>query len=177
MYKMNRILIIGCGGAGKSTFSKKLNKYFKYELIHLDKLFWKPNWEKTSKYEWDKVVEEIIKKDKWIMDGNYNSTLEIRINRADTVIYFDFPRIVCIWNVILRTIKGRLFRLKRDDIANDCKEKFDLAFFQWIWSYNKNNKQRYLKLLNSLKKEKEIVIFNKYSDSNKFLKKLNYENQ
>jgi adenylate kinase family enzyme len=169
---MKRILVIGNGGSGKSTFSKKLNKHLNLELIHLDNLFWKPNWKQTPKQEWKEIVKEIIREDKWIMDGNFNSTLDIRIERADTIIFFDMPRHICLWNASKRIIRGKYFKIERDDITKGCNERFDLPFYKWIWNYNKNVRPRYLNLLQSLENEKKIIIFNNYYDSNKFLKQI-----
>jgi len=166
---MKRIIIIGNCGSGKSTFSKKLNRHLNLELIHLDNLFWKPNWKETPKQEWKDIVQKIIQKDNWIIDGNYNSTLDIRVKRADTIIFLDIPRSICLWNASMRVIKGKYFKVDRDDIANGCKERFNLSFYKWIWNYNKNVRQRYLNLLNSLKNEKEIIIFKNYSEVNKSL--------
>ena len=171
---MKRILVIGNCGSGKSTFSKKLNKRLNLELIHLDNLFWKPNWKETPKQEWKDIVQKIIQKDKWIIDGNYNSTLDIRIKRADTIIFLDIPRYVCLLNASKRVIKGKYFKVERDDIADGCNERFDLSFYKWIWNYNNNIRSKYLNLLHSLENEKKIVIFNNYHYANKFLQKQIY---
>ena len=69
----------------------------------------------------------------------------------------------------MRVIKGKYFKVERDDLASGCNERFNLSFYKWIWNYNKNVRQRYLNLLNSLKNEKEIIIFKNYSEVNKFL--------
>ena len=84
---MQRILVIGCCGAGKSTFSKKLQSILKLELIHLDQYYHKPNWEEPKKGEWDKIVNSLLQKPSWIMDGTYNRTMDVRIKSADTIIY------------------------------------------------------------------------------------------
>ncbi|MBT3754908.1 MAG: DNA topology modulation protein [Candidatus Cloacimonetes bacterium] len=170
---MKRVIIIGNGGSGKSTFSKKLNKHLNLELIHLDNLFWKQNWEQTPKLEWREIVKEIIQKDNWIIEGNFNSTLELRIERADTIIFFDIPRFICLWNATKRVIKGKYFKVERDDITKGCNEKFDLLFYKWIWNYNKSVRPRYLNLLDSLKSEKRVIIFNNYRAVNRFLEQLN----
>ena len=173
---MERILIIGCGGAGKSTFSRKLQKLINYEIIHLDKLYWKPNWQAMEEQKWIELVQDIIKKENWIMDGNYNGTMELRLQRADTVIFFDFPRIICLWNTFKRIIKGKVFKIERKDVTKGCKEKFDFSFFKWIWNYNNKNRPKYMNLLTSLKGKKKIVIFKNYKDVNKFLQNLFQDN-
>ena len=115
---MNRILIIGCAGSGKSTFAKKLHTLIDCELIHLDRIFWKPGWVRTPKNEWRKMQNELVTKESWIIDGNYHNTMDIRLSRADTVIFFDFPRILCLWNALKRSFKGHIFNAKRDDMAD-----------------------------------------------------------
>ena len=173
---MKRILIIGNGGSGKSTFAKKLHQKLNLELIHLDNLFWKPNWIQTPKLEWHNVVQELIQKEKWIIDGNFNSTLEMRIEKADTIIFFDMKRKTCLWNATKRIIKGKYFKVERNDITKGCNEKFDTEFFRWIWNYNKKVRPHYLDLLNSLKDEKQVIIFRDYKDRDSFLTKLQKEN-
>src|SRR5688572_30960534 len=76
--KMKRILVIGSGGAGKSTFARRLGKILSIEVIHLDSIYWRPGWIETPKQEWKKRVEHLIAGDSWIMDGNYSGTLQLR---------------------------------------------------------------------------------------------------
>ena len=83
---MKRILVVGRSGSGKTTFSEKLGKALGRKVIHLDNLFWKPGWIRAfNATEWEKVVQELISEDEWILDGNYHNTLDIRLKRADTV--------------------------------------------------------------------------------------------
>ena len=173
---MKRIIVIGSGGAGKSTFSKKLHKITNLKLVHLDILYWRPNWVRMPEDEWQELIKKLVSKDEWIIDGNHNSTLEIRIERADTIIFFDLPRVACMTNAVKRTIKGKIFGLQRDDIARGCPEKFDPSFYGWVWNFNKDFRPKYLKLLDSLKDEKNIVIFKNQGDVYKFLNDLRLEN-
>lgn len=167
---MNRIMVIGPGGVGKSTFSKKLCPFLQYELIHLDVLYWKAGWKRTPEAEWQNIVKEQVKKDRWIIDGNHHSTLDIRLERADTIIFFDFKRRVYLWNSIKRTLKGKFLGIKRDDIADGCPERFDSTFYGWIWNFKKRHRKEYLELLDNLKDKKNIIIFKKKKDADDFLK-------
>jgi len=126
--------------------------------------------------EWHNVVQELIQKEKWIIDGNFNSTLVMRIERADTVIFLDAKRKTCLWNVTKRIMKGKYFKAKRSDLTRGCNEKFDAEFFRWIWNYNKKMRPHYLKLLNSLKDKKQVIVFRNYKQRDKFLAKLRKEN-
>lgn len=104
---MERILIIGISGSGKSTFAKNLGEKLNREVIHLDSAFRRS--ERECAYqtldEWKQAVRDLASEDKWIMDGHYRSTLDTRIQRADTIIYFNFNKLLCIYRVCKRVLK------------------------------------------------------------------------
>lgn len=81
--RMKKVLVIGCCGAGKSTFSKTLQSILKLELIHLDQYYHKPNWEEPEKEQWEGIVNNLVQKPSWIMDGNYKETFDVRFKEAD----------------------------------------------------------------------------------------------
>lgn len=137
---MKRIIVIGSGGAGKSTFSRRLGEATGIEVVHLDQLYWKPGWTETSKDDWEKVVGEAVKRDFWIMDGNFGGTREMRMQACDTVILLDTARIVCIWRILKRWASYR--KRSRPDMAEGCPERFDLKFLSWVWNYPKVSKPR-----------------------------------
>ncbi|UUE17787.1 hypothetical protein LQZ13_09965 [Leuconostoc mesenteroides] len=93
---MKRVLLIGSGGAGKSTLARKMSKQLNITAFHLDKLLWKPNWQMTPKPEQAIIVHNLVRQDSWIIDGNYNGTLDIRVAAADTIVFLDRSRYVSI---------------------------------------------------------------------------------
>lgn len=103
---MPRILIIGSPGAGKSTFANELAARMKLPLVQLDDLYWNPGWFRVERTLWLERLQNALNGEHWIMDGNYNSTLRQRIERADPVILFAPPREVCLWRVIKRELSG-----------------------------------------------------------------------
>jgi adenylate kinase family enzyme len=127
------VLVIGSGGAGKSTLARELAARTGLPLVHLDSLYWKPGWTRTSTEEWEQVVREVIAGERWILDGNFGGTLELRLAAADTAIFLDLPRITCLRRALGRYIRNR--GRARVDLAPGCPESFDLEFFRWIWSY------------------------------------------
>ena len=164
---MERVMIIGCGGAGKSTLARKLGEKTGLPVVHLDRIFWSPgNWNHMERDEFDVALELEMKKDRWIIDGNYDRTLPMRLERCDTVIYLDFSRIRCFTGWIGRVIKN--WGAARADMAPGCTEWFDPEMAGWIWSFNKKNRKRYHRMLEETDGV-EIFIFKNRRQAKKFL--------
>ncbi|MEX3008048.1 hypothetical protein [Hoeflea sp. TYP-13] len=125
---MKRILIIGNGGAGKTTLSKLLGQKLELPLVHLDELLWQPGWIETERQVFDRHLSMELEKEKWIIDGNYVRTLPQRLARADTVIFLDFNRWVCTARVIKRWL------LQDGYQAEGCPHKVDWPFFKYVFA-------------------------------------------
>ena len=156
---MKRVLIIGCGGAGKSTLARQLGDKTGIPVVHLDKLYWRPGWQHLSREEFDVVLDEVLEQDAWIMDGNFNNTMEKRIAHCDTVIYLDFSRVACIMGVLKRIVTT--YGTVRPDMGEGCPERFDLEFLKWVWNFNRNKREAYYKLLNETDGIEKIVLKNR----------------
>ena len=156
---MERILIIGCGGAGKSTLARRLGERLALPVVHLDKLFWKPGWVEESREEFDRKLAKELEKDRWIMDGNFNRTMPQRLAKCDTIIYLDFSRCACLLGVIKRILTT--YGTVRPDMGEGCPERFDLEFLRWVWNYNKNNRKRNYRLLEDADQPEKIVLKNR----------------
>jgi adenylate kinase family enzyme len=164
---MNKVLILGCSGSGKSTFSNQLSKVENLPVIHLDSLYWKPGWIASTEIEWNQIIEEIVRKDKYIMDGNYSQTLTIRMKDADTIFFFDFSRYLCIYRAIKRRIINH--GKTRNDMAEGCIEKIDLEFIKWIWNFKKRSRYKILKELKEVEAQKKVIIFKKPRDVKNYI--------
>ena len=156
---MERILIIGCGGAGKSTLARQLGEKLKLPVVHLDKLYWKPGWVQESREEFDRKLALELEKSKWIIDGNFNRTMPQRLQKCDTILYLDFSRWACLRGVIKRILTT--YGTVRPDMGEGCPERFDLEFLCWVWNYNKNNRERNYQLLNEAAHAQKIVLKNR----------------
>ena len=155
---MERIIIIGCGGAGKSTLARQLGEKLNLPVVHLDKLFWKPGWVESTKDEIDAKSMEEMSKPKWIIDGNYNRTIPERIKRCDTIIYLDFSRFTCLMGVAKRVLST--YGTVRPDMGAGCPERFDPEFLKWIWNFNRKHRENYYRLLNEAEGIETIVLKN-----------------
>jgi adenylate kinase family enzyme len=164
---MKRIMVIGCSGSGKSTFSRKLNELTQIPVVHLDQKYWKPTWKEPAKEAWRNTMSEVVKKDEWIMDGNFSSTWDLRIPRADTIIFLDQPTYLCLYRVLKRIISN--YGKTRPDMPAGCPERFDLQFFHYVLTYNLTRRKSNLKKLENWKKEKKVFIFRKEKAIKAFL--------
>ncbi|MDQ1235145.1 adenylate kinase family enzyme [Paenibacillus sp. SORGH_AS306] len=153
---MDRVIVIGCSGSGKSTLSQKLHKILQLPIIHLDRYYWKANWQATEQGAWDQKVTEFALTDRWIIDGNYSRTLDIRIERADVIVFLDMPRWLCMYRIVKRRIQyhGKT----RPDLNKDCPEKLDIGFLKWVWDYRKRNRVKTLEKLKQVKQHQKVVI-------------------
>lgn len=142
---MCRILVVGCPGNGKTTFSKALAKQLDIPLIHLDKLFWKSGWQEKSKEEFDAELLEILKTNKWIIDGNYSRTLPLRLERAEIVYFMDYPTRICLWRVLKRVITRH--GETRSDMGENCPERFDMEFMKYVWNFRKTQRPKLMQML------------------------------
>jgi adenylate kinase family enzyme len=146
---LERIAVIGAPGAGKSTLALRLGELLDLAAYHLDRLFWRPNWVRTPREEWEAVQQELVQQDSWIIDGNYGNTLRIRAEAADTIIDLDFPRLLCLMRVVRRTLSNS----PRPDMTDGCDEKLDweyLKFLWYVWTFPQRERPGMERVLNSI---------------------------
>lgn len=167
---MKKVCIVGCGGSGKSTLAGKIGEITGLPVLYLDVHFWKAGWKERNRDEWALMVNNLVKQDEWIMDGNFNGTQDIRFAEADTIIFLDFPRSKCLYNAMKRVFVYR--KKRRIDMADGCFERFDFDFYKWIWSYKKKHGAMLKGRLNNFKDEKEIVILKNYKEMDEYLEKI-----
>lgn len=159
---MLKIMVIGSPGAGKSTFSRKLRDATGIPLYYLDMLWHKPDRTNVSREEFDRGLEEILKKDRWIIDGNYQRTLEVRLKECDTVFLMDFPLEMC-----LAGAKSRIGE-KREDLPWTELE-LDEEFKQWIVEFPKTQLPEIYRLIEKYRKDKNIIIFKAREEADNYL--------
>ncbi len=128
-----RVVLLGPPGAGKSTLARTLQACSGLPLHHLDFLFFGPGWIPTPRPIWRARQEKLVQEQSWIIDGNYASTLELRLARADLAIFLDFPRLRTTLRVLKRVLwtYGRV----RPDLAPGCPERLDPAFLAFTWTW------------------------------------------
>ena len=167
IFPFKKILIVGCGGAGKSTLAAELGRRFGLPVINLDKIWWLPNWQTRSERDFDDLLQAELQKPVWIIEGNYFRTFATRLVYADLCIFLDYPTDLCIKSVYERVQKYR--GRSRPDMTDGCPEQVDPEFEQWILSYEKDVKPKMLGLLANSSIPYEI--FNSREQADEWLKK------
>ncbi len=136
---MRRVLVIGGCGSGKTRFAKRAAARFDLPLTHLDALYWTGNWETVERAVFDERLAAALAGDRWIIDGNYSRTMPLRMERADTVFWFDLSRVMCLFGFLERFFKN--YGRSRDDMGGDCRERLDLEklrfFHTTLWQNRK----------------------------------------
>jgi len=149
----SRIIIIGSGGSGKSTLARRLGDMLALPVIHLDKEYWKAGWVETPREEWIIKQQELLAKPEWIMDGNFGGTLEMRLDKADAVIFLDYNRVVCVCSVVKRWLTH--IGKTRPDMGEGCSEKIDFGFLKWVWQFPKGGR---LKVIEKMSRCQGVTV-------------------
>ena len=160
---MKKIIIIGCPGSGKTTFANKLAKKTGIELFYLDSIWHLPNKDHIPREDFDFKLAEILQKDEWIIDGNYQRTLETRLKVCDTVFLFDLPTEVCLQGATQRIGKPR-------PEMPWLETEFDPEFRAEIESFKVQNHEAIYKLLDTYKDGRKITIFKSREQADEYLK-------
>lgn len=162
---MNKAIIIGCPGSGKTTFAEKLQKCTGLPLYYLDAIWHKPDKTHIPREEFDQRIVEIFEKPRWIIDGNYKRTIEMRMKQCDTVFLFDLPVEVCLQGVTDRVGKERY------DLPW-LETELDPEFKQFIEDFPKDTLPYIYELIEKYKDEKRVIIFKSREEADGFIEKL-----
>ena len=158
---MKKVIVIGCPGSGKSTFSRALHKKTGIPLYHLDILKWNSDKTTVSKEIFHDRLNLVLSENEWIIDGNYASTMELRMSVCDTVFFLDYPLEVC-----LSGIKERQGKPRPDMPWIETED--DEEFLEFIRSYNTQSRPKVMELIEKYK-EKNIVIFKSREEADEYL--------
>ena len=159
-----KIIVIGCPGAGKSVFARRLHEITGLPLYHLDNIFWKSDKTNIEREKFDEELNKILSKEKWIIDGNYQRTLEMRLSACDTAFLLDYPHAVCMAGVYER------IGTERPDLPW-VEDEIDEEFRQFVIDFPEKNMPLIYEALDK-HKDKNVIIFKSREESETYLEKL-----
>jgi adenylate kinase family enzyme len=165
---MERILVMGSPGSGKSTFARRLSHITGIPVVSLDALFWKPGWQPSDAAEFETRVAEAVRAPRWIIDGDYIWWAgDIRRNVADAVIWFDLPRLTCMVGIMSRiaTSYGRV----RPEMAEGCPERINAEFFRYVWTYRRERRPKLQQYLGGLRTDQSLICFSDRAQAERYL--------
>jgi adenylate kinase family enzyme len=165
MVAVRRVAVIGSGGAGKSTLARALGERLGIEVVHLDRLYWRPGWIPTPNEEWRALQAELVERESWIIDGNYGGTLDVRLGAADAVVFLDFPR-----RTTVPAVLRRWWRHRGHDVqAPGCAERLDGTFVRWVWNYRRDSRPRALAAIAAHARHAQVVTLTTRAAVRRFL--------
>jgi adenylate kinase family enzyme len=162
-----RILVIGCSGAGKSTLARRLSGKFGLPLIHLDAAYWLPGWKEPPRELWRRTVADLVARDQWVMDGNYSGTFDLRMPRAEMIVFLDLPRLVCLRGILWRPL--RYWGKQRPDMGLGCIERYDWPFVQYVWGFRDTQRPKIFQAIKTLGETAELVHLRSRNEVRAFL--------
>jgi adenylate kinase family enzyme len=168
----DRMIVIGCSGSGKSTLAQKAAALLDLPYISIDRdVLWLPGWILRERAEQRRLTEELIARDRWIMDGTGSSTLSLRLPRTELIIWPDLPRFACVAGILRRWVTnlGRT----RPEMTPGCPEKIDLEFLRYVWTWNREVRPRVMAGIQNHASGKPVVMLKSHREMDEFLRLVN----
>jgi len=152
-----RILVLGPSGAGKSTLARRIGARLGIPVVHLDAFHWNPGWIESEPSRFREQLAQAAAGDAWVIDGNYTAHLDLRLPRAEAVIWLDLPRHVYFRRAVWRSMRN--YGRERDDLGPGCPEQFELSFLtHWVWNYKTRSRAHHAQLMSSLPRRVRAII-------------------
>lgn len=165
-----RVIIIGSPGAEKGALARAVSERLKIPCIELERLYWRPGWKKPTTEEWKAQVTELANREEWVMEGTFPSTLDIRVARADWLVFVDAPMPVCFVRKLKQMIRGR--KDQKAEPAPGCPPRLDARLLRFIWNFPTSTAPRINTIIARERRNRTIFILRSKREQEEFLAKV-----
>lgn len=169
---MRYVVIVGSGGAGKSTLARQLGALLGLQVVHLDALYWQSDWQPIPAAEWQRIQEDVIQLEGWIIEGEYLEALDLCLTSADTIIHLDLPRSICLARAVRRRLRSR--GQSRPDQIPDRLRKPWWMFAHWLWTYPYTRRPAVVQTLDRYRLDRRVVILRTSTKVRHFMRKVRH---
>lgn len=163
--RMDRVVVIGCGGSGKTYVARRLAEHLNLPLTHLDGVYYDADWNPLPQDDFADRQRELVARPRWLIEGNYASTLPVRLVSADTVIFLDLPAITCLVGILQRRWHYRGGQHARDGVY----DRITWNFVRYIWGYRKTMRPEVRKLITEHARTAQLITLTSRTDTTQFL--------
>ena len=164
---MQRIVIVGSGGSGKSTLAKQISVVLGLDVVHLDRLLWKPGWVRASPQEQEAIITDAVSGPRWIVEGDHLRTQPLRFAASDTIIFLDFPRWVCLGRTLKRFALN--YGKSRLGMAEGCPERLNWTLLEWVWRYPLDNRAQAIDNIERCASRRKVIVLHSPKEVQRFL--------
>jgi adenylate kinase family enzyme len=161
---MDRIAVVGCGGSGKTYVARRLAERLNLPLTHLDGVYYDADWNPLPQDHFAERQRELVAQPRWLIEGNYASTLPIRLASADTVIFLDLPAITCLAGILQRRWRYRGGQHARDGVY----DRITWSFVRYIWGYRKTMRPKVRDLIAEHSSNAQLITLTSRGDTARF---------
>lgn len=165
-----RVIVIGSPGAEKGALARAIAERLKIPCIELERLYWRPGWQRPDADEWRAQVAQLVTREDWVIEGTFPSTLDMRVARADWLVYVDAPMPVCLLRKVKDMLRGS--RDRQSEVAPGCPQRLDTRILRFIWAFPTSMGPRINMIIARERRNRTIFILRSKRDQNDFLAKV-----
>jgi adenylate kinase family enzyme len=162
---MDRIAIIGCGGSGKTHLANQLAAHLNLPLTHLDSVYYDADWNPLPAEDFAALQKKLVAEPRWLIEGNYASSMPIRLTRADTVIFLDLPALTCLAGILQRRWRYRGGQHTKDGVY----DRITWNFVRYVWGYRKTMRPKVRRLVDEHGSNATLVTLTSRRQAARFL--------
>jgi adenylate kinase family enzyme len=165
---VERVAIVGCGGSGKSYVARQLGRLLDLPVVHMDTVYFDDQWNPLPMERFEAAQRELVAAPRWVIDGNYNSTVQVRLEAADTVVFMDLPTRVCLWGILSRQLRHGRGQNNQDGVYN----RITPDVLRYVLSYRRKMRPRILAKIDQYASDTQVIVLTSRRQTRRFLRQV-----